>query len=167
MLRLKHNLREGKAVYKLTFSKLGLSAMVAILLAGCMSFIAGAVLPDSEGAFYACRDDSAGSITMTTVNTACGSGESGMQWDRGVIGYAYSPSLNTGDEYVEYLKGNMPVAVTKISSGQGTYVLCVDLPQDVLLSARFATVDGSAGDLVLRDKDITSVDLDASCGTSY
>lgn len=139
------------------------AAIVAVGLA--LPAVVNALLPVVNGTFHACKSDSNGAMRATSDAVSCESGESAMQWDRGIIGFAYAPQPVDVDS-VAFTEGDVAINITRVFQN-GNMNSCVDMPGDIANKARFVTVNGGANDLVLRDAGISSNDLDTECGTGY
>jgi len=147
-------------------AKLISGAIGAILLGAGATVAVFASIPSIHGVINGCRSDTSGQISVIGSSASCEAGQTSLKWDRGLLGYAYQPDVDTSDFTMPFTKGSMALTVTKVEEN-GNYSLCVDLPGDIASAARFATVNGAVGDLLLRGKEITSTDLDAACGQSY
>jgi hypothetical protein len=124
-----------------------------------------AVIPSTAGTIHACKTDSDGQMRFNAQSSSCAAGESSMQWDRGLVGFAYAPQAVDSD-MTEFTEGNVSVSITNVYS-EGMTSACVDIPSAIASETRFVTVNGAANDLVLRDDAISSTELNERCGTSY
>lgn len=146
----------------------GLLVVVAAIVAVGVAALPAAVnalLPVVNGTFYACKSDNDGQMRATSDAVSCSPGESAMQWDRGIIGYAYAPQPVDVDS-VSFTEGDVSITITRVFQN-GNINSCVEMPGDIASKARFVTVNGNANDLLLRDAGISSNDLDTECGSSY
>lgn len=120
-------------------------SVIVLGLGGVVSVYAS--LPSPEGVVNGCYSDTTGQLSVIDSTATCGSGNTALDWDRGVLAYGYL-ELDTSDPeaFAPTLSHSRGVASVTLSP-TATVGYCIELSGSLESNMRFPHVQTTASDV--------------------
>ena len=152
--------------------KFGLGTISAFVLGVGGTFAVFAAIPSAQGVINGCRSDLNGQLRVVDSTATCGSNQSSLQWDRGLLAYGHILNDAVNIDLPEEQAFNMTLVPSLTQSDDAA---CISVEQSAKSKIRFASLavssyastTNNALSVLIDGKSQTETDtIDAYCPSS-